>query len=97
MLASACERGLLKNENVFPGAHVPQDLGPDAHGNLAQMCFPEQEHQGARLSDASTDTERNFIFQNRLVIRKLQKINLVRQFELLAQGFGIDADALLRK
>src|SRR5208283_5175429 len=78
--------------DIFLRANLLQNFGPDADGDFAEMRLTQNQHEGARLPNASTDAERNIILHDGLVVGKLQEVKLGREFKLLAKRFGIDAD-----
>src|SRR5438270_12956655 len=57
------------------------------------MSFAEEKHQGAGLADASADREWQLVVDDSLVIGEFQILEKVRHLELLAQGFGVYANA----
>ena len=68
---SARGRNLFEHVDVAGGAHVFQDLRPDANADLAQVRLAQQQHECAGLADAAADAEGELIVQNRLMIRVL--------------------------
>src|SRR5215469_5331618 len=79
--------------DIFLGANLFQDFGPDTDGHFTEMGFAQNEHEGAGLADAPADAEWNFILQNSLVIGILQKIELGGKFQLLAKSFAVHTNA----
>ena len=62
--------------DVLLRADLLEDLGPHGHADLAQMRRSKQVHVGPRLPDPSADAQRDLIVEDRLVIRKLQEVEL---------------------
>ena len=77
----------------FVGAHFLQDFGPHGDADFSQMGFTEKQHEGAGLADSSADGERDFVFQDGLVIGELHEVELPRHGQLLFEGFGGDTNA----
>ena len=57
------------------------------------MCFAQEKHQGAGLADAAADGEREHVVDDSLVVGEFEMVEQVGHLELLAQSFGVDADA----
>src|SRR5690242_4158329 len=75
----------LQHKNILAGANVLQNLRPDAHSYLTQMRLAQQQHEGACLSHATADAQRNLAVDDGLVVREFQKFRLPGHTELLAQ------------
>ena len=60
---------LFEDVDIASGAHVLEDFGPHTDADLAEVRLAQQQHQSARLTDSSADTERDFALQDRLMIR----------------------------
>ena len=67
-------------------------LGPDAGLHLADVCLLQQIHAQSRLTDTSADGERHVSANERFVEIEVQTVGATAYFELLAQGFFVDAD-----
>src|ERR1041384_7288509 len=59
--ASATGEALLKHVNVLARAHFFEHLWPNRNAHLAQMRLLEQGHVSSRLTDASTDAQRQLL------------------------------------
>ena len=69
--------------DILLGANLLENLGPDRNGDFAEVCFAEQEHQGAGLADATADSKWNFILQNGNQ-KKLNKLKPVLRVKIAA-------------
>jgi hypothetical protein len=96
-LSASADSSLFDHMNVFLPAHVLEDFRPDRDAHFPEMRFLEEKHQGAGLADASTDAERDFVLDDRLVIRELEPIELARDLQLLFEGFSVHTDAALHE
>src|SRR5882762_4111833 len=84
---------LLEHEDILVRADLFQELRPHRHADLAQMRFAQQKHGHSRRSDSSANRERNPVFQDHALIRQLQRVQLVRELQLLLQRRLRHADA----
>ena len=62
--------------NVFLGADVFENFWPHGYTHLSQMGCAQQVHIGPGLSDAAPDAQRDFIVEDRLMIRQIEEIFL---------------------
>jgi hypothetical protein len=84
---------LLQGIDIFLGADLFQDVGPNTDRDFTTMRFPEHEHHCAGLADASANAQRNFVLGDGMVIRELQEIELPRYFELAPESLSVDTNA----
>ena len=82
----------LQNMNILLLAHVPENLGPYSDTDLPDVCFLEQEHKSAGYTDATADTERNFVINDCLMVWMLEKILLTAHFKLLLECLDVHTD-----
>src|SRR5690242_8649941 len=84
---------LLENVYVLRRADLLEHLWTNAHGDLAEMRFAQQQHQRARLTDTAADGERDFVMDDRLMMRIAQQVHLpvIRSCFCSASAFHADA------
>ena len=51
----------LKNVDVLLRANFLELIGPDGHGDFAEMGGAQQVHISPGLADTTTNTQRNFV------------------------------------
>ena len=54
--------------NVLLVAHILEYLRPDCDSDFSQVCFSEQEHLSAGLSNSSAYAEWEFILDDALMV-----------------------------
>src|SRR5215469_15570328 len=76
---------LVQHMNVLLLAHVLQHLRPHGDADLAEVGLAQEQHQRPRLPDAAADAQRDLVIDDRLVVREVEEVELVRQLKLLLQ------------
>src|SRR3990170_2888804 len=82
----------LEHVDVLPRAQLLQDLGPDRDGDLTDVGLAEEEHLGTALADPAPDAQWDLAPQDRLVVRELEEVLLLRDLQLLLQRLRVHAD-----
>src|SRR5512139_4013872 len=81
-LSASADSSLFNHMNVLLPAHVLENFGPDRHTHFSEMGFLEEKHEGAGLTDASSDAQGDVVVNDRLVVGELEPIELAGDFQL---------------